>query len=207
MNWLRSLLRPAKAAIAPRATISAYGIGPGDDIVIGCDAGTDEDAFALLGAVQSEFPASRVHLLIGFGPVQVSRNNCCAQCESPCQEAKQEISIEQDASYARSRLPEPGEKRNVVLLRHCSGGRVIAISVPPQQQGGLSLKPVFTAFPLKARTPLPSLRSWGCEMASNANRTTQAFIDRLYEVEAQTGRRLCQSLCHLRARPELAAFC
>lgn len=142
MNWLRSLLAPSRAMVATPVSVPV-----GADLILSIDHATQEDAMALIGAVQAQFPASRIHLLIGFGSVHVSGGQGSGEAEDASHQAKQEIAIEQDAAHARAQTEQLGQQRNIVLLRHCAGGRVVAVSVPPKQQGNSSSQAVFHSHP------------------------------------------------------------
>ena len=63
--------------------IHAVAIGAGDDLVIAVPDRLDsDDALALLNAAKQQFQGVRIHLLCGFGSVQIERNDGGGNCAS-----------------------------------------------------------------------------------------------------------------------------
>lgn len=128
-SWLR---RPI--------VVTPVALRPGDDLVLTVeDWPASEDIPSFLRALQQEFPGVNLHLLAGFGPVQVIREEHGTDgCAGPDKRRHQPRSAALDGSAAQvSPVPEPGPQGPVVVLRHAAGGRVIASTIPPQVQGDL----------------------------------------------------------------------
>jgi hypothetical protein len=137
-DWLRRWLGEVSPTYIIERRPLIVGVRPGDDIVLsGGELRADEDAFAVLKTVQAQFPASRIHLLLGFGEVQVARREYGSDGDGGADKHRpQPGPLLHDAmDEAAVRAAKAGEQGNVVLLRHCAGGRIVAVSIPPEQQG------------------------------------------------------------------------
>lgn len=150
-----SLLSFFRRPVIQRSTIiRAYGVTPGCDLVVYADSpATHQDSIALLNTVQAQFPGVRIHLLCGFGHGHVERNDRRQDCEAATNEGNPKLTIQQQRDYAVANGAKPGAQGNVVLLTHCSGGRVIAVSVPPKQQGNAVKEGVFHGADSGIRQP------------------------------------------------------
>ena len=126
LAWLARLLRPR---------VSVHGIRPGDELVIATNGLASEDAVAFLNALQQQLPGSRLHLLRGFSSVEVVRQPDGTQGESTANESDPQLAVQQRADQALASGAPTGPQGNVVVLTHLSPGRVVAVSVPPKQQG------------------------------------------------------------------------
>lgn len=118
--------------------ISAGGIRAGDDLVISADYWpASEDIPGFLRTAQQQFPGVRLHLLVGFGRVEVSRNEDSSEREGAANECRQQPRSGSADCAAPLIAPvrESGEQGPVVVLRYASGGRVIATTIPPQPKG------------------------------------------------------------------------
>lgn len=135
-SWLDALW-PRREPIALYTLTALQPIGRGDDLVLSVGRLTaDEDAVALLNAVQLEFPDTRIHLLAGFGQVDITRGpDRDREGDRTDDRGDQPRPVAPDPlGDAAAQATKTGSQGNVVLLRYCSGRRVVAVSIPPKQQ-------------------------------------------------------------------------
>ena len=128
-GWLR------RAGVA--RPIVPVAVQPGDDVVLALpNLLAGEDAITLIDALQAQFPKNRVHLLVGFGSLQVHCKNCRADSSGGADEGGKEPSLSLSDRSAEARKSAPGlAEKAVVLTNYCSVGRIVIASVPPEQQG------------------------------------------------------------------------
>lgn len=116
-------------------TISPLVVRPGDDLILAIDLVADQDLVGLLSAAQQQFPCVRVHLLAGFGSVQIQRNERSSDGKQASDDGKHQGAGASLFRQASQPSPTASEQGNIVVLRYAAGGRVIAVSIPPEQQG------------------------------------------------------------------------
>lgn len=105
-------------------------VRPGDDVIVSLPS-AQEDALGLLGALQKQFPRTRIHLLIGFpAAVEVHRKQGGRDGESAGQEGQPQRTVQQQALASGC---QPGPEGNVVLCTWAAKGRVVVVSVPPEE--------------------------------------------------------------------------
>lgn len=131
------MLNVLRRAFAPRPIrIEARPVHAGDDLILFVrDWPASQDMVGFLNATQQQFPGVRIHLLVGFDSVQVSGEQGSAQGEHATDERQPKLPIQQYRDEALSRGAKPGPQGNVVLLTWASAGRVVVVSVPPQEKG------------------------------------------------------------------------
>lgn len=127
MNWLTSLFRRP-------VVITPVAVRAGDDLVLSPDSwDASQDVVAFLGAAQEQFPGVRLHLLIGFGGIQVVRKEDDADGSAGAEQGRQEPGqgTHDDTPVVVPPLAQAGSQGPVVVLRYGAGARVIATTVPP----------------------------------------------------------------------------
>lgn len=131
------MLNVLRRAFAPRSIrVEARPVRAGDDLILSVrDWPASEDVVGFLNAAQQQFPGVRIHLLVGFDSVQVSREQGSAQGEHATDKCQPKLAIQQYRDEALARGAKPGPQGNVVLLTWASAGRVVVVSVPPQVKG------------------------------------------------------------------------
>lgn len=127
MSWPFSLFR-RPLVIAPVA------VRAGDDLVVSLrDRLDSDDAFALLDALKEQFPTTRIHLLTGFGDVQVQRNDRGSDGSSGDDSGDPPFPVGSPAlGEPASRLSKAGEQGDVVVITHATQFRLIAVYIPPK---------------------------------------------------------------------------
>jgi hypothetical protein len=136
-SWFNALW-PFRRPTGLRTLARLQPIGCGDNLILSVGRLTaGEDAIALLNAVQADFPGSRIHLLAGFGQVDITRGpDRDHEGEQADNGGYDPRTVAPDTlGDAAAQATEAGPQGNVVLLRYCSGGRIVAVSIPPKQQG------------------------------------------------------------------------
>ncbi|WP_200872430.1 hypothetical protein, partial [Bordetella bronchiseptica] len=131
------MLNVLRRVFVPRPIrVEARPVHAGDDLILSVrDWPASEDMVGFLNATQQQFPGVRIHLLVGFDSVQVSGEQGSAQGEHATDERQPKLPIQQYRDEALSRGAKPGPQGNVVLLTWASAGRVVVVSVPPQEKG------------------------------------------------------------------------
>ncbi|MFJ0446612.1 hypothetical protein WLV72_15755 [Bordetella bronchiseptica] len=131
------MLNVLRRVFVPRPIrVEARPVHAGDDLILSVrDWPASEDMVGFLNAAQQQFPGVRIHLLVGFDSVQVSGEQGSAQGEHATDERQPKLPIQQYRDEALSRGAKPGPQGNVVLLTWASAGRVVVVSVPPQEKG------------------------------------------------------------------------
>ena len=127
MSWLSSLFRRPQV-IAP------VSVRAGDDLVVSLrDRLDSDDAFALLDALKQQFPATRIHLLSGFGDVQVQRNDRGGDSASGNDCRHPPFPVDGPASgKPASHLAAASEQGDVVVITYATQFRLIAVYIPPK---------------------------------------------------------------------------
>lgn len=131
------MLNVLRRVFVPRPIrVEARPVHAGDDLILSVrDWPASQDMVGFLNATQQQFPGVRIHLLVGFDSVQVSGEQGSAQGEHATDERQPKLPIQQYRDEALSRGAKPGPQGNVVLLTWASAGRVVVVSVPPQEKG------------------------------------------------------------------------
>lgn len=129
MSWLSSLFRR-------RLVITPIGVRSDDDLVVSLrDRLDSDDAFALLDTLKQQFPATRIHLLTGFGDVQVQRNDGGGHGASGDDRGDPPFPVDcPTLGEPGLRLAKAGEQGDVVVITHATQFRLIAVYIPPKQQ-------------------------------------------------------------------------
>lgn len=129
MNWLSSLFQP-------RLVIASVAVRAGDDIVVSLrDRLDSDDAFALLDALKQQFAATRIHLLTGFGDVQVQRNDRGGDGASGDDRGDPPFPAAcPTLGEPGSRLAKAGEQGEVAVITYATQFRLIAVYIQPKQQ-------------------------------------------------------------------------
>lgn len=143
MNWLSSLFRRP-------LVITPVAIRAGDDLVISLrDRLDSDDAFALLDALKQQFPATTIHLLTGFGDVQVQRHDGGSNGTGGDDRRDPPLPVGGPApGKPASRMAAAREKGDVVVITYATQFRLIAVYIPPKQQS--DSVPQTHVSPLKA---------------------------------------------------------
>lgn len=143
MSWLSSLFR-RPLVIAPVA------VRAGDDLVVSLrDRLDSDDAFALLDALKQQFPATTIHLLTGFGDVQVQRHDGGSNGTGGDDRRDPPLPVGGPApGKPASRMAAAREKGDVVVITCATQFRLIAVYIPPKQQS--DSVPQTHVSPLKA---------------------------------------------------------
>lgn len=130
------LIDRLKSLFTRRIVLSPMAVRPGDDLILApTDWPASQDMVGFLNAAQQQFPGVRIHLLVGFGAVQVQRNQRGAESEKPGKESQPQRTLTELAQQSRVAAAKTGQQGNVVVLTWCAEGRVVAVSIPPEQQG------------------------------------------------------------------------
>ena len=127
MSWLSSLFR-RPLVIAPVA------VRAGDDLVVSLrDRLDSDDAFSLLDALKQQFPATRIHLLTGFGHVHVQRSDRGGDGASGDDRGHPPFPVDcPTLGEPASRLAKACEQGDVVVITHATQFRLIAVYIPPK---------------------------------------------------------------------------
>lgn len=127
MSWLSSLFRRP-------LVITPVAVRAGDDLVISLrDRLDSDDAFALLDTLKQQFPATRIHLLTGFGDVQVQRNDRGGDSASGNGRRDPPFPVGGPAlGKPASRLSAAGEQGDIVVITLATQFRLIAVYIPPK---------------------------------------------------------------------------
>lgn len=119
--------------------ITPVAVRRGDDLVIAMDdPAALDDAVPLMHTLQDQFPGVRLHLLIGFGSIQIAHNQ---RDDAPADRGDEHTPDEpQNGPAVRdpvdvAPVAKPAAERNAVVLRHSAGGRIILTSIPPEVEG------------------------------------------------------------------------
>ena len=143
MSWLSSLFR-RQLVIAP------FAVRDGDDLVVSLrDRLDSDDAFALLDTLKQQFPATCIHLLTGFGDIQVKRSDGGGNGTGGDDRRDPPFPVGSPAlGEPASRLAAAREQGDVVVITCATQFRLIAVYIPPKQQS--DFVPQTHISPLKA---------------------------------------------------------
>lgn len=150
MHSIRSLTR---SLLRRDIHIHPCAVGPGDYLILSIPhLPADIDIVSLLGAAQDQFPGVRIQLLAGFPGVEVLRQQDSAKRSGGGDSGRPNPGDESPARATVVISPSAiaGQQRPVVVLRHCFGDRIIATTIPPEEEGD-SIEQVHPSCP-----PLPA---------------------------------------------------
>ncbi|WP_267690932.1 hypothetical protein [Massilia antarctica] len=136
MYWLKSLFSPL-ITVTRTTVIEPVTVSAGEDVVVSLPERLDsDDALALLDTLKQQFPATRIHLLTGFGDVQIQGNDRCSDCGCGDDRCDPPLPVSRPAiGKPASRLAEASEQGDVVVITYATSSHLIAVYVPPKQQG------------------------------------------------------------------------
>lgn len=125
--------------------ITACAVQAGDDIVVSLPDRLDsDDAIALLNALKEQFCGVRIHLLTGFGQVQVQRND-----GAHCRERSNDGSnpplpvLSPAVSNPMLEAAKACPQGDVVVITVATSLRLVAVYIPPKQKCDAVVEPSF----------------------------------------------------------------
>lgn len=124
--------------------ITPVAVRPGDDLILVLrDRLDSDDAFRLLDATKEQFSSVRIHLLAGFGEVQVQRKDCSG-CTQACQASRNPpLPIDGPSNTKPSfELPKAREDGYVFAILYVTATRLVAVAIPPKEQSDAVKKAV-----------------------------------------------------------------
>ena len=137
-NLLNALMRKLGSLFQRRPiVVTPLAVRTGDDVIIRLAERLDsDDALALLDTLKQQFPLARLHLLCGFGGVDVQRNNCGGNSGGGDERRNPPLPVGTPAGgEPASRLAAVRPEGNVMVITEASRFGLIAVYIPPKQQG------------------------------------------------------------------------
>lgn len=109
-------------------------VTPGATIALGLRRlPTGENAIALIGALQAQFPQSRIHLFVGLGALKMAGQIDCGYRHDRRDDrgSKPVLTLSEKAAQVREANPESAEKA-VVVTNYLTPDFVWLTSIPPE---------------------------------------------------------------------------
>lgn len=142
---LRSFIR---SILVRDISIQPATVRPGDDIILALPYRLDsDDAFALLHTIKEQFPGVRIHLLTGFGQVQIQRGDSGSQSQDSNDRANPPLPVRSPTSASPFfKAAASSEQADVVVITYATDTRLVAVYIPPKQKGN-SVSELHSAIP------------------------------------------------------------
>ena len=134
-GWFRRQTVAREFTKAP--VLTPIKVVPGDDVIVSLpDYLNSDSAIALLKTFTQQLFGARIHLLCGFGDVQIQRRDGGNQRADGHGGGDPEAPVVAQAfAKPRLELPEPRAEGYVLAITHATSRRIIAVAVPPKEQG------------------------------------------------------------------------